>query len=206
MNRAYLAALLLATAGFGQPVPPAPPASAAPNPTDRSVQSDQSSPLPPPLPVARAPTIEHDGQPFQLANRTATKNAETDEYVVAGETLANWTQLLTVQRLTLARAATPEEFLAYFQKRVTADGASFDVVKQSPTATVFAVRFPASDKNDEQVMICLAVLAPDAPARLNVVQYAIKPLRAPVAVVEMRLRSWKDTFLRQAEAAAAKAQ
>lgn len=144
------------------------------------------------------PMIEQDGQAFQLASSTSTSAVDTDEYVLAGEKLADWTQLLTVQRLKLAQAAGTDEFLAYFRKRVAADGASVDVLKQSPAVSVFAVRFPKSERNDEQVMICLAFCEPARPAALNIVQYAIKPARAAVAVVEMRIRTWRDRFLREA--------
>lgn len=142
--------------------------------------------------------FEHDGQSFVLANSSTGKNCETDEYALAGEKLGEWTQLLTVQRLTLAKAAGTDEFLAYFQRRVTADGASLEILNQAKAASVFAVRFPRSERNDEQVMVCLAFVDRAKPAVLNVVQYAIKPHRIAMPVVEMRLRSWRDKFVAQA--------
>lgn len=149
---------------------------------------------------SRTVTIVHEGQTFELANSTSGKNVETDEYVVAGEKVADWTQLITVQRLALSQPTRIDEFLAYFKKRVSSEGASLDALKETRSAGVFAVRFPASERNEEQVMICLAFVEPTAPAVLNIVQYAIKPTRVPVAVVEMRVRSWRDGFLRRAEA------
>jgi hypothetical protein len=163
----------------------------------------------PPAPTTSAETgaragstrvIEHDGQVFQLANATVAKNVETDEYVPEAEKITDWTQLITVQRLALAQSAGTDDFLAYFQKRVTQDGASVDVLKQAKLASVFAVRFPPSERNEEQVMICLAFVEPARPTLLNIVQYAIKPHRASVGVVEMRIRSWRDKFVRQAQA------
>ncbi len=151
-------------------------------------------------PVSRS-LVEHDGQKFALANQTSGKNVETDEYVLVGEKIEAWTQLVTVQRLNLTKAMPTSEFVTYFQQRLqTEDGASLDVLKQTKTVSVFAVRFPKSDRNDEQVMICLAFADAVNPALLNIVQYAIKPTRVAVDVVESQLKSWRDKLLRQAQA------
>lgn len=145
-------------------------------------------------------TVEHEGQVFELASSLAGANVETHEYVPVGETLATWTQLVTVQRLTLPGPRTTDEFLAYFEKRVREDGASWEVLRRTASASVFVVRFPASDRNEEQVMICLGMLDPAKATLVNIVQYAIKPQRVPVAAVESRLKSWRDKFLRQVPA------
>ncbi len=146
--------------------------------------------------------IVHDGQAFELASSTVGKNVETDEYVLAGEKIAKWTQLLTVQRLALAKPAAADEFLAYFRKRVGEDKATLDMLMDGRTASVFAVRFPKTEQNEEQVMICLAFVDSLNPARLNIVQYAIKPTRTPVAEVERHITSWRDKFVEQARAMA----
>lgn len=89
----------------------------------------------------------------------------------------------------------------YFQKRLQEEsGASLEVLKQTKSAAVFAVRFPPSDRNEEQVMVCLAFGDPTNAAAFNVVQYAIKPTRLGVDLVEAHLKSWRDKLLRQAEA------
>ncbi|HVU35291.1 MAG TPA: hypothetical protein VHE61_17780 [Opitutaceae bacterium] len=145
-------------------------------------------------------TVVHDGQTFALANRAASPNVETDEYVADGETLGNWTQLLTVQRIALPKPATAAEFATYFQTRIRDEkGASFDIVKSGRTASVFAVRFPKSERNDEQVMICLAFPDEAKPTRFNVVQFALKPSRIPLNAAEVRIKSWRDTFLHQTD-------
>lgn len=160
-----------------------------------------AAPSPPSAAASSLNSVEHDGQTFELANRTSARNVETDEYVVAGENLETWTQLVTVQRLTLMKPMPTEAFVGYFQKRLLDEnGATLEVLKQAKTAAVFAVRFSPSDRNEEQVMVCLAFVDPTNPALLNVVQYAIKPTRLGVDVVESRLKSWRDKLLRQAEA------
>lgn len=162
----------------------------------------KSTPAPAEPPVSRN-VVEHDGQTFELANRASSNNLETDEFVVAGETLGNWTQLVTVQRLTLPKPMSTQEFVTYFQKRLQDEnGASLEVLKQAKSASVFVVRFPQSDRNDEQVMICLAFAEAAHPVLLNVVQYAIKPTRVSVDLVEARIKSWRNKFVRQAEAMA----
>lgn len=190
------ALLLVATIAWAEEPPHEPPSPAV------TAESPATT-----MPATAAPRkiIEHDGETFELAHTTSSKNVDTDEYVVAGETIADWTQLLTVQRLTLAKPTATDEFLAYFQKRVQSeDGASLDILKQSKLASVFAVRFPKSDRNEEQVMICLAFSEPTNAAVLNIVQYAIKPTRSSVDLVEMRIRSWRDKFVHQAQTFAAK--
>jgi hypothetical protein len=155
-------------------------------------------------PVGSLKTVEHDGQIFELATSTTRNNVATDEYVIGGEKIAEWTQLVTVQRLTLAKATATDEFLAYFQKRVQAEaGSSLEILKQAKAASVFAVRFPRSERNDEQVMICLAFVDSAEPTVLNIVQYALKPSRVPIDVAEPRIRSWRDKFITQATALAA---
>ncbi len=144
------------------------------------------------------PFIEHGGQRFELASSTTSKEVETDEYVAAGEKISDWTQLVTVQRLKLSRSAAADAFVAYFRKRVEEDTASLDVLTESRNASVFVVRFPKSDRNDEQVMICLAFVDAAKPSLLNVIQYAIKPMRCSVPEATARIRSWRDKFLRQA--------
>ncbi len=157
-----------------------------------------------PVTSANRKTVEHDGQVFALAQSTTGKNVETDEYTLADEKIANWTQLVTVQRLLLAKPTDADAFVTYFRQRVTEDGASLDVLAPGKRASVFAVRFPKSDQNEEQVMICLAFVDAASPERLNIVQYAIKPMRCAVPTTAARLKSWRDKFIAQANAFARK--
>lgn len=184
-------ALLIATALVAPGAEPAAPSPLTEPPAQASDASDE----------ATRRTVEHDGQTFELTRSTADQAVRTDEYVVAGEKIADWTQLVTVQRLTRAMPARIDAFLAYFRKRVTEDGATFEVLKEAKTAGVFVVRFPKSERNEEQVMICLALAGGSSTPHLDIVQYAIKPTRLPVEVVEMRIRSWRDQFLAQAKGA-----
>lgn len=148
-------------------------------------------------PATQPARIEHDGQAFELARSSNDRNVLTDEYLISGETLADWTQLVTVQRLKQPTPARIDAFLAYFSKRVAGDGATFQVLKETASAGVFVVRFPKSDTNEEQVMICLVLAGSGEKPHLDIVQYAIKPTRLPVDVVEMRIKSWRDRFLGQ---------
>lgn len=144
--------------------------------------------------------ISHNGQTFLLASSTKGPNVETEEYLLRGEKLAEWSQLLTMQRLTLENPSTPDEFAAYFQKRVNQEGgARLELIQQSKAAAVFAVHFAKSEQNEEQVMVCL-VLA-DKGGSLNLVQFAIKPARLMPEVVAAQLKSWKTKFTQQAAAA-----
>lgn len=150
--------------------------------------------LPPTKPIV------HEGETFELASSSATRSVETHEYTTSGEKLGEWTQLVTVQRVTREKPTSADAFVAYFKKRVAEDGATLDVLSATKSAAVFAVRFPKSDRNDEQVMICLAFADPNRPERLNIVQYAIKPTKCAVDLAATRIKSWRDKFLAQAKA------
>lgn len=143
-------------------------------------------------------TLQHEGRDFALANRCSSRNVETAEYTAGGEPLHNWTELVTLQRLSFPHASSPEALVAHFQKRLADEGAALDVLLQNEAASVFAVRFPSSERADEQVVICLAFGDSAERGRLHVVQYAIKPTRMAVDVATGRIRSWRDRFLTQA--------
>lgn len=166
-------------------------ADAAPGSTAAS--TDESS-----APDIR-PRIEHYGQLFQLAGSTAGRNCETDEYTIPGEMLDSWSQLVTVQRLRPLKATGTDAFLSYFRDRLRSTEASLEILRQSPDASVFAVRFARTEQHEEQVMICLAMRGAREPGVLNIIQYAIKPHALPLEMVEARIRSWRDKFLRQTE-------
>jgi hypothetical protein len=148
---------------------------------------------------AAARRIEHAGDVFGLANSTTAENVSTDEYTCEGEKLGTWTQLVTVQRVSLGKPAGTDDFVAYFKAKVAEDGASLDVLTKSRQATVFAVRFPQRGSDDEQVMMCLAFADRATVGVLNIVQYAVKPTRLPVGAVTMKLKAWRDRLMAQAE-------
>jgi hypothetical protein len=175
----------------------APPPVPTPATTPRAVEA------PAPTPPATRKTVEHNGQTFELVNSLKEERVETDEYVIVGEKLGEWTQLLTVQRLTVEKPATAEEFAAYFQKKVQQEGgASLQVIHQARAAAVFAARFPKSDSNEEQIIECLAFCDPKKPNVISLIQYAVKPHRIAQDVVELQLKSWQAKFVQQATALA----
>ena len=151
----------------------------------------------PPTPEPKRITL--NGQTFELANSTNGENIATEEYVLSGEKLAAWTQLVTVQRITLAKPSSPDEFATYFQKRISQEsGARLDFLQQGRAACVFSTYFAKSDQNDEQMMVCLVFSEVKTPQVLNLVQYAIKPNQLAQSVVELQLKAWKAQFSQQA--------
>jgi len=150
-------------------------------------------------PAPEAKRITLNGQTFELANSTNGENIATEEYVLSGEKLATWTQLVTVQRITLAKPSSPDEFAAYFQKKISQEsGARLDLLQQGRAACVFSTYFAKSDQNDEQMMVCLVFSEVKTPQVLNLIQYAIKPNQLAQSVVEMQLKAWKAQFSQQA--------
>lgn len=192
-------------ASSGTPVPVAPLAAVADAPAPHvpppSLSVIRTDGLQAAAPDRSRTAIEHDGERFELANRSALRNVETDEYVLAGEKIGRWTQLVTVQRLTLPKPCAADRFVGYFQSRVRREnGTSLEVLREGAAASVFHVRFAASDRNAEQEMICLAFVDRQRPSRLNIVQFAIKPAGLAPAVLRARVRSWRERFLQQADA------
>lgn len=199
--RVFLPAVLIVSIARGvEPTleSPAVPRSTSAAPTIPADDGDRAKPVTetPAKPLSKP--IVHDGQAFELANSTAANSVETDEYTTGGEKLGEWTQLVTVQRMTLPKPTSAEAFVNYFKSRIAEDGATLDVLSSAKAASVFAVRFPKSDGNDEQVMVCLAFSDPNRPELLNIVQYALKPTKCPVDVAAGRIKSWRDRFLTQA--------
>ena len=151
------------------------------------------------LSAPEAKRITLNGQTFELANSTNGENIATEEYVLSGEKLATWTQLVTVQRITLAKPSSPDEFATYFQKKISQEnGARLDLLQQGRTACVFSTYFAKSDQNEEQMMVCLVFSEVKTPQVLNLIQYAIKPNQLAQSVVEMQLKAWKTQFSQQA--------
>jgi len=172
-----------------------------------SIMLAQETPPPPETaaPAAAVPskrTIVQNGQTFEFASESKAPNCETQEYVVQGEDLANWSQLLTLQRITLAEAATPADFVAFFNRKTQEEGdAKLEILQQGLAACVFAVHFQKSDRNEEQVMLCM-VTKDKKPTILNLIQYAIKPAKLSSDVVTLQLKSWQSRFCTQAATAA----
>ncbi len=141
--------------------------------------------------------LTHAGQTFALAQSRPGDRLSTDEYTLPGETLGDWTQLITVQRITGSSPASPSHLLQFFRARLKADEAGLEVLAETERANAFAVRFPARGTSDEQVMLCLAFVDPARRQVLNVVQYAVKPHRTGTEIAATQLRAWRDRLVGQ---------
>jgi len=160
-------------------------------------RAEESAPVSESVPEPKKITL--NGQTFELANSVTGENIATEEYVLAGEKLAAWTQLITVQRITLAKPGSPDEFVSFFQKKISQEpGARLDLLQQGRAACVFSAFFAKSDQNDEQMMVCLVFADPKTPQVLNLIQYGIKPNKLARSVVELQLKAWKAQFTQQA--------
>lgn len=147
--------------------------------------------------VADKPTLTYAGQTFELAQTRPGDRLATAEYTLAGEKLAEWTQLVTVQKVTGTQPANPEQLVQFFRLRLKPDEAKLDLLAETEKGRAFAVHFPAKGATEEQVMICLAFVDPAQRQVLNVVQYAVKPHRAGAEVAATQLRAWKDRLVAQ---------
>ncbi|MFA5264386.1 MAG: hypothetical protein WC378_11210 [Opitutaceae bacterium] len=146
------------------------------------------------------PEIAHLGQVFILAQHREDKTVETDEYLPKGETLGDWSQLLTVQRLRLPRASSPDEMIAHLSKRVSKDpGSRFLVVRQGRHASVFSASLPPVDGAREQRLVGIVCMDTSKPGVMDVLQFALAPSRVDAGVADMILDSWKLKFVKQAD-------
>lgn len=173
-----------------------------------SAHAAESAPEPPSASSAGAatalvaPAISCLGQTFLLAQSSGTPLVETHEYTREGETLRNWSQLVTVQRLTLARTTTAAEFVAFSQQRLGREGGTTVLTQPSgPRTGLFTAHFPQTADQEEQVVVCLVLAPPTAPAHLDIIQYAAKPTRLTPEQLEIQLRAWRGRLQSQAQQA-----
>jgi hypothetical protein len=144
-------------------------------------------------------SISHLGQSFSLAQRSTRAGVETDEYLLSGETLAAWSQLVSVQRVSLPRRISSEELLSFIKlKQQKAGEGAVTVLLQGKNACVFSTRFVETAGCEEQVMVALALSNPKDPSGLFVLHYAYKPKRLEDSLAQEQLRGWKEKFTQQA--------
>lgn len=145
------------------------------------------------------PKILQDGNTYVFSGSSKTANVETEEYVLEGEQITNWSQLVTMQRLSLSHAGTVEDFCTYFAKRIAQEGSGrVDIVKKGPRGTVFVASFPASAANEEQIMLCL-VLQGKTSNDLMMLQFAIKAGKVSKDVAAAVMKGWRDRLCAQAD-------
>jgi|GEM_PF-5125606 len=143
-----------------------------------------------------------NGQTFHLVNSKSDGLVTSFEYALAGEKYEDWTQLLTHQVIGLTNPVTAEQFAAFFQRKLKDDDpkASMEIIQSFRKAVVFQVRFPRTEGQDDQVMVCLAF--PDTKhAQMNVIQYALKPNRLSGNLAELQLKSWQGMLCAKATVA-----
>ncbi len=170
------------------------------------LRSEEQSPAGPPTATetpVQAPAreeISHLGQTFVLARHQEDRSVETDEYLPNGETLGNWSQLLTVQRLRLSRDSSPGELIAHLEKRIASDRrSSLETVRQGRNAAVLSARLPGSGEIGEQWLIGIIYMDTVGGGSMNVLQFALVPDRLDEGKAEMTLDAWRQKFLRQAD-------
>lgn len=147
-----------------------------------------------------APSLACMGQNFQLAQSYGNSEVETHEYVLEGESLRDWSQLVTVQRLTTPSASRPGDFVAFSSQRLTREGGTTVLTQPSGKRTsLFTAHFNKSPDHDEQVVVCLVFSSPADPTRLQILQYAAKPARLTPPQLESQLRAWRERLQSQAQ-------
>jgi hypothetical protein len=146
-------------------------------------------------------TFEHNGHVYVLVLSNATEEVDTEEYVMEGETLDQWTQLISYQRVRLPSAIGADQYVAslqhYFDQNKSA--AHSKVVQQGKTATVFGVQYDKTTDQDLQLTIALAFF-PSAkdPTLLHLIQFTLKPAKVTAAEIENLIRSWQGRFQSEA--------
>lgn len=138
------------------------------------------------------------GTTFVLASHSEDEALETDVFLPEGEGFGSWGRMVTAQRLL--KEASADRLLEYLRSKIVSRPlGEFAVLRQSSYACVFEAKVPESEEGREHRVVGLIIASPQAPALLNVVQYAYKPALLEQAVAEMDFASWKGRLLRQAD-------
>lgn len=147
-----------------------------------------------------APIVGLQGQSFHLAQSCGAAEIETHEYTLEGESLKDWSQLVTVQRLNCRQQTLPKDFITYSKERLARDPsqAAFLTQPAGKRSGLFTVHFRKTEEQEEQIVVCLVLQAPSDPQRLQILQYAAKPGRLSPPLLEAQLRAWKERFQAQA--------
>lgn len=140
--------------------------------------------------AASAARITHQGQAFELAQHQENGDLETDEYLPVGETLADWSQLVTVQRL---RRPTSVQEAAEFIKTSFEKEFSAEVrqLEHSSRHVLLIASVPAQKSTCAHKVLCLVSASLAANASLVVVQFAQRQ-DSPSSASDVILNSWRE--------------
>lgn len=146
-------------------------------------------------------TLQQYGQTFVLAGSTHTDVVHTEEYVLQGESVDNWSQLLTYQRVRLPEPFPTDEYVMLLKRCLEQRGGAprIRIVQQGKTASLFGIHYPATDRTPEQVALALLTIAdPQRPNELHLVQYAVNPARLSLEEMELQIKRWQGRLQSQA--------
>lgn len=145
----------------------------------------------PPAPTTQKPCISHRDQVFNLTRHQENGDLETDEYLLPGESLADWSQLITVQRLRrpVALEAAAKFIQTSFEKEFSATVSSLG---QSNHHRLLQANIPEQTTTQQHRVLCLLSDGLQENASLVVIQFALRPSTGSPAAQDALFISWRD--------------
>lgn len=132
-----------------------------------------------PLCLAEQVALNFDGRKWEIGHSAESKDQGIREYVLKGETVDNWTELVTVQAFFgLQDKATPEEYMEGMMAELKKNcpGAIWDIVRKGDDDIVFIWQVKDSPGQEDQYEVDRIISGKNA---MYILHYATKKL--PVA-------------------------
>ncbi len=125
-----------------------------------------------PLDKLERPVIVFDQRSWKLGYQNAANNQVIAEFVVDGQTVQNWTELVTAQ-LFLGLRSEPRYYVQYVKEKTAAacPDAQWNTIQESPYDVMYEWSVRNCSKAPDQSEIARVILGADG---LHVLHYAIK--------------------------------
>jgi len=139
------------------------------------------------------------GEPFCLLQRRVDSTLDSEEYIPKGDSPAEWSQLLGIQRLR--KNSTPEELASFLSGELGARPGGKAVLREKgEKACLLLASLPAENGGEAEELVCYISTSQALPGVLEVLHYTLKPARVEAGSAEIRLRSWYERLLARAKA------
>ncbi len=125
------------------------------------------------------PVIVFDKRQWKLGYQDSRANQVIAEFVLEGETVQNWTELVTAQ-LFIGLRSEPRYYVEYVKKETarTCPGAKFEILREAPYDVTYAWSIRGCAAAADQAEVARVVLGLDG---THVLHYAVKTGEWPAA-------------------------
>lgn len=145
--------------------------------------------------------IELYGTKFLLMTSSRLGEVETEEYLVEGESVAAWTQMLTYQRVTLPAPIAADVYVTLLKRHLESRPSppKFRTVQQGKDASIFGVHYlPGNEAREQFGLALVSIPDPRRPNEVHILQYVCKPQEIAPEDLQLYARRWQARFQSQA--------